>query len=88
MQIRLFSPSFPWCLVALLSVALLPAATQAQTTNSGTDKFAQLETLLPTPNSYRTASGAPGKDYWQQRADYDIAVTLDDAKQAITGRET
>ena len=65
---------------------LLPAA--AQTTNSGTDKFAQLETLLPTPNAYRTASGAPGPDYWQQRADYDIKVTLDDAKQAITGRET
>jgi hypothetical protein len=60
----------------------------AQTTNSGTDKFAQLETMLPTPNSYRTASGAPGKDYWQQRADYDIKVTLDDAKQAISGRET
>jgi soluble cytochrome b562 len=64
----------------------LPAA--AQNTNSGTDKFAQLETMLPTPNSYRTASGAPGSDYWQQRADYDIKVTLDDAKQAITGRET
>ncbi|WP_046244129.1 M1 family metallopeptidase [Hymenobacter terrenus] len=64
----------------------LPAA--AQTTNSGTDKFAQLETVLPTPNSYRTASGAPGPNYWQQRADYDIKVTLDDAKQAISGRET
>ncbi|GAA3981818.1 M1 family metallopeptidase [Hymenobacter antarcticus] len=64
----------------------LPAV--AQNTNSGTDKFAQLETMLPTPNSYRTASGAPGSDYWQQRADYDIKVTLDDARQAITGRET
>ncbi|WP_394368722.1 M1 family metallopeptidase [Hymenobacter jeongseonensis] len=75
--------------IALLGLGLLPTlALQAQTTNSGTDKFAQLETLLPTPNSYRTASGAPGKDYWQQRADYDIKVTLDDAKQAITGRET
>ncbi|MBF9236301.1 M1 family metallopeptidase [Hymenobacter sp. BT683] len=75
--------------MALLGLGLLPTlALQAQTTNSGTDKFAQLETLLPTPNSYRTASGAPGKDYWQQRADYDIKVTLDDAKQAITGRET
>ena len=63
-------------------------AVVAQTTNSGTDKFAQLETMLPTPNSYRTASGAPGPDYWQQRADYDIKVTLDDAKQAITGQET
>ncbi|WP_310394574.1 M1 family metallopeptidase [Hymenobacter sp.] len=76
-------------LVALLPLALLAApAAHAQTTNSGTDKFAQLETLLPTPNSYRTASGAPGRDYWQQRADYDIKVTLDDAKQAISGRET
>ncbi|SFQ58314.1 M1 family metallopeptidase [Hymenobacter arizonensis] len=76
-------------LLAGLVLALagqLPAT--AQTTNSGTDKFAQLETLLPGPNSYRTASGAPGKDYWQQRADYDIQVTLDDAKQAISGRET
>ncbi|GAB3870908.1 M1 family metallopeptidase [Hymenobacter segetis] len=71
----------------VLAVAGQQAAT-AQTTNSGTDKFAQLETMLPTPNSYRTASGAPGSDYWQQRADYDIKVTLDDAKQALTGRET
>jgi hypothetical protein len=44
-----------------------PRLAAAQSTNSGTDKFAQLQTLLPTPNSYRTASGAPGKDYWQQR---------------------
>ncbi|MDB5235780.1 MAG: aminopeptidase, partial [Hymenobacter sp.] len=65
-----------------------PRLATAQNTNSGTDKFVQLETLLPTPNSYRTASGAPGSDYWQQRADYDIKVTLDDARQAITGRET
>ena len=72
--------------LALALAGLRPVA--AQTTNSGTDKFAQLETMLPTPNSYRTASGAPGPDYWQQRADYDIKVTLDDAKQTITGRET
>ena len=71
----------------VLTVVGQQAAT-AQTTNSGTDKFAQLETMLPTPNNYRTASGAPGPDYWQQRADYDIKVTLDDAKQAITGRES
>ncbi|MBC6697564.1 M1 family metallopeptidase [Hymenobacter sp. BT190] len=66
---------------------LLAAPALAQNTNSGTDKFAQLETLLPTPNSYRTASGAPGTDYWQQRADYNIRVKLDDEKQAITGSE-
>jgi len=72
---------------ALLLLLAAPAA-HAQLTNSGTDKFAQLETLLPTANSYRTASGAPGPQYWQQRADYNIAVTLDDSKQAISGRET
>ncbi|HOY11481.1 MAG TPA: M1 family metallopeptidase [Saprospiraceae bacterium] len=51
-------------------------------------KFEQLGPILPTPNSYRTASGAPGHEYWQQRADYNIKVTLDDNNQSITGSET
>ena len=51
-------------------------------------KFEQLGSLLPTPNTHRTASGAPGKDYWQQQADYDISVTLNDQNQTITGEET
>ncbi|MAJ52075.1 MAG: aminopeptidase [Flammeovirgaceae bacterium] len=50
-------------------------------------KFEQLGPTLPTPNTYRTASGAPGRDYWQQRADYKIELTLDDAKQQIEGTE-
>ena len=36
------------------------------------DKFRQLDELLPTPTGTRTASGAPGHAYWQQRADYRI----------------
>lgn len=52
------------------------------------DKFRQLEEILPTPNDYRTASGAPGARYWQQRADYDIDVELDDAEQRVRGAET
>ena len=51
-------------------------------------RFEQMGTQLPTPNSYRTAAGAPGKDYWQQRADYDIKAELDDQNQKITGSET
>jgi hypothetical protein len=51
-------------------------------------QFEQLGTELPTPNGYRTASGAPGPLYWQQRADYDIKVELNDEKQSITGSET
>jgi len=51
-------------------------------------KFEQLDQTLPTPNTYRTASGAPGANYWQQRADYDIDVELNDETQLITGKET
>ena len=42
------------------------------------NKFEQLGTVLPTPNEYRTASGAPGSKYWQQRCDYNIKATLDE----------
>ncbi|MCP4814460.1 MAG: M1 family metallopeptidase [Planctomycetaceae bacterium] len=56
--------------------------------NGRINAFRQLEELLPTPNSFRTASGAPGPYYWQQRADYDIQVELDDEKQRIIGSET
>jgi hypothetical protein len=50
-------------------------------------KFEQMGTGLPTPNTYRTAAGAPGRDYWQQKADYDIKAELDDTNQSITGTE-
>ncbi|MEQ9187079.1 MAG: M1 family metallopeptidase [Cryomorphaceae bacterium] len=52
------------------------------------NKFAQLGTGLPTPNVYRTASGAPGHQYYQQKADYEIDVRLDDKTQRIDGKET
>ncbi|MFN7910270.1 MAG: M1 family metallopeptidase [Bacteroidota bacterium] len=52
------------------------------------NKFEQLGTILPTPNEYRTASGSPGAKYWQQRADYDIDVKLDEKNLSIIGTET
>src|ERR1700761_9415506 len=52
------------------------------------NKFEQLGAMLPTPNEYRTASGAPGPKYWQQRCDYDIKANLDEDKQWLTGTET
>src|SRR6478609_209284 len=52
------------------------------------NKFEQLGTTLPTPNEYRTASGAPGPKYWQQRADYDIKCELDEKNLKLTGSET
>jgi hypothetical protein len=52
------------------------------------NRFESLGTILPTPNEYRTASGAPGNKYWQQRCDYDIKCELDEKKLTLTGKET
>ena len=57
-------------------------------TNPDKNQFRQLGTLLPDANSYRTASGAPGYKYWQQKADYVIKVKLDDEKHTLSGEET
>lgn len=51
------------------------------------DKFRQLDEVLSTPTDVRTASGAPGARYWQQRADYEIDVELNDDDQSIHGSE-
>lgn len=50
-------------------------------------KFEQLDQMLPTPNEYRSGSGAPGPKYWQQQADYVINAELNDENQSITGSE-
>lgn len=53
-----------------------------------TNKFRQLKDKLPTPNVYRTASGAPGHQYYQQQADYVMNIVLDDKTQKLYGEET
>ena len=67
---------------SFLILTSLSAVTFAQS------KFAQLDVELPTPNRYRTAGGAPGSEYYQQKADYKISVKIDDATQRLTGEET
>lgn len=52
------------------------------------NKFEQLGTILTTPNEQRTASGAPGVKYWQQRADYNIKCELDEKNLVLKGSET
>ena len=71
-----------------VTIVLVPALVTAQSRTTPVDKFAQMDDLLPTPNEQRTASGAPGHSYWQQRADYDIKVELDDANQRLSASET
>ncbi len=59
---------------------------QQQPVPRSAGKFEQLSTL-PSPNTYRTASGAPGHQYWQQKVDYLINVELNDELQTLTGSE-
>ncbi len=73
-------------LLTLLSLCLSVSLIFGQNTND--NKFKQLGQELPTPNVYRAASGAPGHEYWQQKADYKITIVLDDEKQKIEGAET
>jgi len=76
------------CAAVVLGFAGVAAAQIKQSKSNFEDKFRQLDQDWPTPNDQRLASGAPGPGYWQQRADYTIAVTLDDANQSIKGSET
>ncbi|SDP01324.1 hypothetical protein SAMN05428975_0014 [Mucilaginibacter sp. OK268] len=77
---------------ALFSCTLLTSAAWAQYDNNpGSNhgnRFEQLGTMISTPNEYRSASGAPGPKYWQQKADYEISATLNDDKQRLDGNET
>jgi hypothetical protein len=76
--------------VLTLLVAMGASAQNTQN-NPGSNhgnRFEQLGQILPTPNEYRTASGAPGPAYWQQRCDYDIKCELDEPKLKLSGSET
>jgi hypothetical protein len=52
------------------------------------NKFRQLYQEFSTPNQYRSASGAPGPKYYQQRADYEMDIRLDDENHHLFGYET
>jgi hypothetical protein len=80
-------------IIAILLCQFLFIAVQAQDirNNPGSNhgnRFEQLGTILPTPNEYRTASGAPGAKYWQQRCDYNIDCELDETNRRLFGKET
>lgn len=80
---------FSTCRAALLCAAAasfaLPAAGQ-HGPEAATDSSVFRPLDLPTPNQYRSASGAPGPRYWQQRADYRIEAVLDTAAEVLSGR--
>ncbi|EMR02612.1 M1 family metallopeptidase [Cesiribacter andamanensis] len=74
--------------LALALAVSMSSLAQQREENVNQRKFEQLDQELRSPNVYRTASGAPGHQYWQQQADYDIDVRIDDETQRLYGKET
>lgn len=74
----LFSSVFIWA----------QTVTTKEKGHEDTNKFRQMYDLMATPNMYRTASGAPGPEYYQQKADYKMDIELDDKNARLDGVET
>ncbi|MEO8516273.1 MAG: M1 family metallopeptidase [Flavobacterium sp.] len=73
---------------AIMAQEVKEAPKQKEQGHSDTNKFRQMYDLMATPNMYRTASGAPGPEYYQQQADYKMDVELDDKNKKLMGTET
>ena len=73
---------------SLLLTITIPAIFFGQNPNLNYNKFKQLKEEVATPNVYRTASGAPGHEYYQNEADYVMNIFLNDQNQKLTGSET
>ncbi len=66
---------------------LCTSISYAQNPNENYNRFKQLSEEEYTPNSYRTAGGAPGHNYFQQQVDYKIEVDLNEENNTIFGEE-
>ena len=76
-----------WLPVAAFLFVFPAVSAIDQTKGDFEDKFRQLDEVLPTANVYRTAGGEPGHEYWQQKVDYDIDVTLLEDRRRIEASE-
>jgi len=78
---------FKSLLLALFVTFSSYAQNQPITGHTDQNKFRQMKDILPTPNSQRTASGAPGYEYTQQKVDYVMNIRLDENASRIYGDE-
>jgi len=74
--------------LSLLLIAIIFSFNLHAQTQPWQGKFEPIDQMIAPPNTYRTASGAPGKAYWQQRANYIIKATIDEKNNTLTGEET
>jgi len=70
------------------SIAQENSESKTQLGHKNNNKFKQLYEEFSSPNQYRTASGAPGSQYYQQQVDYIMDLELDDKNTKLYGEET
>lgn len=73
------------CLFLFSFLIFVNAQELSEKGDYGNSPFQQLKQELPTPNMFRTASGAPGPAYYQQQADYQMNIRLDEDNDRIFG---
>ena len=71
--------------LSMLTLFCQKSFSQTHIGHKNENKFKQLYEEFMTPNNYRTASGAPGNLYYQQKVDYDMDIILDEKKNKIFG---
>ncbi len=83
----LFGGVFAGSVIGMAQSGAPPAAsTSTASTYDPRLTFAPL--VLPEPvNAYRSGSGAPGPQYWQNEADYVMHAALDTEKKVLTNDE-
>ena len=84
---KLASLAFSFLFIAT-AVMAQDATKKLQKGHTDQNKFRQLKDVLPTPNNRRTASGAPGYEYTQQKVDYVMDIVVDEDKNLLTGNES
>ena len=83
-----------YCFASLLFLFVAVAGAQEEAPKEkepghvNQSKFKQMYEEFATPNTFRSASGAPGPDYYQQQANYVMDIELDDKNRKIYGEET
>ena len=73
--------------IAATAFAQDKAKKKTQKGHTDQNKFRQMKDVLASPNNIRTASGAPGHQYTQQKVDYIMDIRLDEQNNKIYGDE-
>ncbi|HEY5008461.1 MAG TPA: M1 family metallopeptidase, partial [Caulobacteraceae bacterium] len=87
MRTLLIAAALALGLASLAQAQATPPAPPAPNAYDPTLTFAPLD-VAPSPNRYRSGNGAPGPDYWQNRADYQINAHLEPKDKTLTAEET